>query len=380
MPDSDFIPLCGDWDGNGTETIGLYYPTTSVFYLKNSNDSGMADTVFWYGLAGAGFTPVVGDWDGNGTDTVGLYDPTNSVFYLRNSNTTGMADIVVVYGPAHAAGLTPIVGDWDGDGTDTVGLYNATTSVFYLRCSNTPGFADIPPFALSGVGSGEKRPVDGDWTGSVGKNTIGLYDPGTSTFYLRCSNTAGPPDIVFVYGPGNTAAWTPLVGHWTGGGQGLMAVDQGAASADTPALPQADLQPIVQAAIAHWAAAGLDASSIAKLTQVQFAVSDLPGSYLGETEGNVIYLDANAAGNGWFVDPTPASNEEFSASAGSQQLKAVDPQALDRIDLLTVVEHELGHVAGLKDLDALADDVMSGVLGVGVRRNASPTDAVLASV
>ena len=52
-----------------------------------------------------------------------------------------------------------------------------------------------------------------------------------------------------------------------------------------------------------------------------------------------------------------------------QQLQAVDPRAVDRIDLLTVVEHELGHIAGLDDLDALADDLMSGVLGVGVRRS-----------
>ena len=58
--------------------------------------------------------------------------------------------------------------------------------------------------------------------------------------------------------------------------------------------------------------------------------------------------------------PPPQSN---------QQLRAIDPRAVDRIDLLTVVEHELGHVAGLGDLDASADNLMSGVLGVGVRWN-----------
>ncbi len=50
------------------------------------------------------------------------------------------------------------------------------------------------------------------------------------------------------------------------------------------------------------------------------------------------------------------------------------------MDLLTVVEHELGHTAGLNDLDALTDDVMSGVLGSGVCRNVSHLDAVLASL
>jgi len=58
----------------------------------------------------------------------------------------------------------------------------------------------------------------------------------------------------------------------------------------------------------------------------------------------------------------------------------VDPRALDHIDLLTVVEHELGHIAGLSDSDALPNDIMDGVLGVGVRRIASHADAVLASM
>ena len=34
-----------------------------------------------------------------------------------------------------------------------------------------------------------------------------------------------------------------------------------------------------------------------------------------------------------------------------------------------VVEHELGHVAGLGDLDALANNLMIGTLGIGNRRN-----------
>ena len=123
----------------------------------------------------------------------------------------------------------------------------------------------------------------------------------------------------------------------------------------------------------------MNAASLAKLAQVQFVISDLPGSYLGETEGNQIDIDSKAAGYGWFVDPTPATDEEFTtatASPSGKQLQAVDPKAVDHIDLLTVVEHELGHVVGLKDLDAPTDDLMCGVLGVGVRRNPSYQDAI----
>lgn len=109
----------------------------------------------------------------------------------------------------------------------------------------------------------------------------------------------------------------------------------------------------------------------------------MPGADLGETvaAANCVYLDTNAAGNGWFIDPTPASDEEFTSSGVAGQLQAIDPRAVDRIDLLTVVEHELGHIAGLADVDALADNLMSGVLGTGIRRNptADCTDLVLAS-
>jgi hypothetical protein len=60
-------------------------------------------------------------------------------------------------------------------------------------------------------------------------------------------------------------------------------------------------------------------------------------------------------------------NEEFAPV--SSKLQAIDPRAVDRIDLLSVVEHELGHIAGFDDLDNLSEDVMDGVLGVGIRRS-----------
>jgi large repetitive protein len=162
----------------------------------------------------------------------------------------------------------------------------------------------------------------------------------------------------------------PIAGDWTGPSSPLMvAKDLVAASANVPALNQADLQPIIHEAIARWASAGLDAATLAKLAQVQVAIGDLPGSYLGMAEGNQIHIDTNAAGHGWFVDPTLALDEEFALSPSNRQLRAIDPRAVDRIDLLTVVEHELGHVAGLGDLNALADNLMSSVLGVGVRWN-----------
>ena len=387
-----WIPIAGDWDGNGTVTIGLYNPQTSVFYLHNTNTGGYADTHFQYGPAGlpvgSQWIPIAGDWDGNGTDTIGLYNPVTSTFYLRNTNDSGYADVTFAYGPA-GAGWIPIAGDWDGNGTDTLGLYNPATSTFYLRNTtslqgpNDKGYADVA-FAYGPAGAGW-IPIAGDWDGN-GTDTLGLYNPATSTFYLRNTtslqgpNDKGYADVTFAYGAAN-AGWLPIAGDWNGPGNALMAAGGSVtASANVLALTQTDLQPIISEAIARWTGAGLDAAAVAKLTQAQFVISNLPGSYLGKTEGNLIYIDANAAGYGWFVDPTPALDEEFTPSPNNQQLRAIDPRAVDRIDLLTVVEHELGHVLGLKDLNISTDDLMSGVLGIGVRRDPSHQDVVDAAL
>ena len=103
---------------------------------------GIAAVEIGFGAADAGWLPVAGDWDGDGIDAVGLYDPATAVWYLRNSHTGGNADLTFNFGPPDA-GWCPIAGDWNADGTDTIGLYNAGWSNFYLRDSNSGGIAEL---------------------------------------------------------------------------------------------------------------------------------------------------------------------------------------------------------------------------------------------
>jgi hypothetical protein len=373
-------------------TIGLYEPDSSVFYVRNSNDAGYADDTFTFGPAGAGWVCIAGDWDGDGKDTVGLYDPAASTFYLKNSNATGYADATFHYGPAQS-GWTPVAGDWNGDGTDTIGLYDPDLSVFHFKNANSGGYADVRfsygP-AHNGVGW---KPLSGDWDGD-GKDTIGLFNPANSVLYLRNTNSRrdsadrGYADMTFGYGPSpdslphtnasgggandgpHLTNWLPVAGNWIGTGHCLNAACSPASTVqDTPKLTQSDLQPIVDEAIRRWAAADLNAAAVEKLAQAQFQVADLSGDELGVADGNRILIDSDAAGHGWFVDPTPAMDEEYTPSESSHRLQTVDPRAVDRMDLLTVVEHELGHIAGLGDLDALADTIMASKLSAGVRCN-----------
>ena len=781
-----WMPIVGDWDGDGIDTIGLYDPTDSVFHLRKTNGTVVEETVFTYGYNNSGWTPIAGDWNGDGIDTIGLYDRYTSTFYLKNTNTSGTTNITFTYIPSVYGSWIPIVGDWNSDGTDTIGLYDRYTSTFYLKNSYDTTVADET--FVYGPGNNGWIPIVGDWNGD-NKDTIGLYDPSASVFYLKNTNdSVSVADVSVAYGSAGSQ-WIPLAGDWDGtnetnldqptvsasdntytdkvrvawnavsgatsyevwrnttnnlstagmitsttqtsytdtaavagtqywywvkakdsAGTGIFSVsDPGrrqtlpattpakvynaiegnntktqvlatfsyanpsaaasnftptvtwggtvvgtpavslqlvsrtktvsnwkvvgsavyaqngtygitvsirdksnnvilssgkvqfkvadapltnitpsktyksvegnstgtqvlaifkdanpfaplsdykatvnwggavfgtptvsvqfvsrsatistwrvlgsavyqqkgsytvsvsvkdvsgstlsirntkfsvadaplvdatskttynsivgkstgsqvlatftdanpnapssdykatvnwggtvngtpsvsvqlvsrtakvstwqvvgaatyakvgayavqvkvadvhgssvtikdktsfkvaalltaagpvAASVNAPALTSANLQPIVSEALARWAKAGLAASAIEKLTHVEFVLADLPGSELGEAVANRIYIDRNAAGHGWFIDSTPALDEEFGLSSSNQRLEAVDPRAVDQIDLLTVVEHELGHIAGFDDLDVLADNLMCGELGNGIRRNA----------
>jgi hypothetical protein len=65
---------------------------------------------------------VVGDWDGDGTTTVGVVDPRSETWYLHNFNMQGAPDYTpFTYG---APGWMPLAGNWRGIAT---GLHTITT-------------------------------------------------------------------------------------------------------------------------------------------------------------------------------------------------------------------------------------------------------------
>jgi hypothetical protein len=378
VPNGGWTAVMGDWDGDGAETIGFYDPATSMFYLRNSNTVGYADYTFGFGAAGAGWLPLVGDWNGDGTDSIGLFDPTTSMFFLRNSLSTGIAQITFGFGAA-GAGWTPLMGDWNADGTDTLALYDPATSLFYMRNTNDTGCADIT-FGYGAPSSGW-TPMSGDWN-SDGKDTIGFYITETSTFVLRDTNSTGNADLTFGYGAAG-AGWLPVVGQWDGPEYLTLAGDgtaTDAAALTAEPLTDAQLAATVAEAIDRWADAGMDSQTITILSNTKVKIADLPAGRLGMVYEDTLFIDDDAAGMGWFVDATPQSDEEFVADEEGA-LTAVDAAAVDQIDLLTVVTHELGHIAGLDDLDSSLENVMSGTLSAGVRRlpELAATDAIFGS-
>jgi hypothetical protein len=166
------LPVIGDWNGHGTDYVGFWCPSTRRFYL-DANGNGK-----WDGAAGgdtltgafglATDVPVTGDWNGDGTDDVGFWRPSTRRFYLDangNGRWDGAAGGDTQTSPFGLATDVPVTGDWNGDGTDDVGYWRPSTRKFSLdangndKWDGTAGGDTISaPFILS-----TDKSVTGRW-------------------------------------------------------------------------------------------------------------------------------------------------------------------------------------------------------------------------
>jgi hypothetical protein len=346
--------IIGDWDGDGLDTIGVVNPFASPFAaawaLRNENGPGAPDAgLFLYGLPT--WVPVVGDWFGVGHSGIGMYDPASAMWYLRRDAGPGAPDVAFQFG---LPGWIPVVGDWDGGGKTEVGAFDPATATWYLASATAPGGLLRFQFGLPGW-----KPVTGDWNGD-GITSVGLVDS-LGNWYLRNSNGSGAVDIgPFSYG---LSFWTPVAGHFPPGAAQFVS---GPASLDGQALLTNDaLRAMVAAALDRLRTAGADAALVGRLASANYTVGLLAGGLVGwtDTGHNQVRIDARAAGHGWFIDPTPFRDEEFAdgvARPGST--------AAGREDLLTVVLHEMGHLAGWPDHADGPGNLMDAFLAPGVRR------------
>ena len=131
--------------------------------------------------------------------------------------------------------------------------------------------------------------------------------------------------------------------------------------------------PLLQEAKNRWIThLGYDPFSALNITVV---VEDLGGLSLGKAdhnaEGEVITVDTNAAGHGWFIDLTPGDDAEFTIVDGWKLTATPDSEAYGKIDLLTVLMHELGHVI---DMEHMSEGVMRNVLSSSTRHLIAEND------
>jgi hypothetical protein len=104
-------PVVGDWDGSGTDEIGLHRETTGLFYWRNTLTSGIADGSILFGNPGdrfvAGDRGIVDD-----RDTPAVFRPADATIYFRHTLSQGTADSHMVW-PGAKSSWIPVSGQFE---------------------------------------------------------------------------------------------------------------------------------------------------------------------------------------------------------------------------------------------------------------------------
>ncbi|HEY2881045.1 MAG TPA: SdrD B-like domain-containing protein, partial [Pirellulales bacterium] len=238
------IPVAGDFKGEGSDELGLYYEGQ---WFIDLNGNGLWDAGdLWAKLGTRDDKPVVGDWNGDGKDDIGIYgpawprdptaiqadsglaDPMNKLMRKRKHNlpptkdeaTSGhrqlqlgeqgklreeLIDHVFHFGTPLD---TPITGDWTGNGLRRIGTFYKGTWILDTDGDGRLTEADMH----CTFGQAGDIPVVGDWTGD-GVEKIGVYRNGT--WYLDTNNNHRLDEgdrVVHLGGPGDL----PVAGNFSG--------------------------------------------------------------------------------------------------------------------------------------------------------------------
>ncbi len=195
----------------------------------------------------------VGDYDGDGSDEIGLY--LNGTWFI-DKNGNGEIDAEDLHARLGTKQDRPVVGDWNGDGKDDIGIFGPEWQGDRRHMEHEPGLPDVankrrhkpknlPPIPAEATiggrellnstenqqridlidhvfefGIGSDVPVAGDWNGD-GISTPGVNRNGEWKFDQDGDGQFSEGDLKAQFGePG----WRPVVGDWNGDGRDQIGV------------------------------------------------------------------------------------------------------------------------------------------------------------
>jgi hypothetical protein len=259
---------------------------------------------------------------------------------------------------ANAGGTVKVSGDYTQTASGTMSVQVGGTASGQYGTVSVSGNATL-------AGTLNVAAVNG-YAPNVGDTLPGVLSYGSQTGSFGTINASGLPAHEALTPTYDATGLTLTVGA----AQRASSAN-GPATGTASALTQGQLAPIVAAAISRWAGDGIGAANVALLRHAKVQIADLGGAFLGLEGNDTILVDRTADGYGWFVDPTPFTDTEFAKTSDPQERVAgASSPAHGRMDLLTVVMHEFGHLLGLADKanGVGPDTLMTEDLAAGVRR------------
>lgn len=210
-------PLVGRFGRGDDVRFGVWDGGNGSGWLDRDGD-GKAEERFWLGGSLGEDLPIVGDWDGNGTETLALYRPSTGVLRYYNDFCTDPAGLTQTAG--HAEDI-PFAGDWDGDGIDGFALYRPSTRE-YTFFQTVAG-----PVCLTRItGDPDDQPLGGSWD-RVRGDGFAVFKPSTRTFWLY--QRIEDQDPTYSSGSIGNPGDIPIAGDWNKDGVDTVGVYRRAA-------------------------------------------------------------------------------------------------------------------------------------------------------
>ncbi|MFN8390478.1 MAG: VCBS repeat-containing protein [Bdellovibrionota bacterium] len=173
------VPFKGDFNGNGTDEIGVY--RNGQWFVMNELNQMLA---YYWGLPGDVAVPA--DYDGDGITDISIWRPSDGTWWILNSGAAA--------GYAGGQGLTnvqwglygdvPVPADYDGDGRDDIAVWRPTDGNWYIQYSKTNTIGVVQ----WGSGYFGDVPFKGLDRNGDGKADFVVFRPGAGIWYINYGN------------------------------------------------------------------------------------------------------------------------------------------------------------------------------------------------
>ena len=216
----DWIPLGGDFNGDGKTDVGLYNNTNGELKIASSNGSAFTIVGTWVTFTDASYSwqPFTGNFNADKYTDFGVYDKRNGEVRIALGNGSGFDSFsswLSDFGGSSQWILLP--GDFNGDSLTDLGIFKKTSGEFKVAFSNASSFLPQSTPWISGYANNED-PLLSDFNND-GLTDIGWWDSSSGDWHQAVSTGAKFIDKnVWLEAFGSSSDETAHTGDYNGDG------------------------------------------------------------------------------------------------------------------------------------------------------------------
>ena len=126
-----FVPAPGDYNADGWSDYAVYGEDGGAWYVWSRRQGGqiLAWGVSWGGGGAGAFVPVPGDFDGDGACDMAIYREASGAWYIQALDGRLLCWETIWGGP----GFEAVPGDFNGDGRCDLGVFQRDTGLWFIR-------------------------------------------------------------------------------------------------------------------------------------------------------------------------------------------------------------------------------------------------------